>query len=463
MVGRFASRVAVTKRASTRSAWLILMIAAIAVIAAACSGKASDDGPDENVGGSPVAGSGAGKASGAAGAVGGGRGGSPQASGGDAGAETTKGGRGGNATGGASSGGSGDQTGASGGTGNRGATGGSAPAGGASGEPDGGGQAGATGGVGGSSAQGGGGGQAAGSAGLGGTGGANDGIWIGAFSDGGTFRGVIVGGQITIFDVIWGNGGDFCGPEGEKMSAQSPVPVTIDAEGKLEGTLTFSQSGAYVTCDTSGAFAGDNAAGSFDCSYLTGGDCGSSDTLTFTATRASALPTCGNDSVDWPEQCDDGNATSSDGCSSSCLLEGTTEKEPNDDGDVAVGQDDYDPTPLALTLIQTDTLVSASLAPAGDEDMVRVFGSSSDTETSVRIETFGRGGPGTCDLDTVMELYDRKTGVVVASDDDSGVGSCSSITYAIPAQFPVDAVNVHIGAKGDATPAGLYFVSVTYL
>jgi hypothetical protein len=53
------------------------------------------------------------------------------------------------------------------------------------------------------------------------------------------------------------------------------------------------------------------------------------------------------------------------------------------------------------------------------------------TAASVIFQTF-TGSVGACSYDTVIDLY-TSTGASLASDDDSGIGACSTFTYSIPA------------------------------
>lgn len=47
-------------------------------------------------------------------------------------------------------------------------------------------------------------------------------------------------------------------------------------------------------------------------------------TGSFTTTGGTTTPVCGNNTTEAGEQCDDGNTTNGDGCSSTCQTEGTT-------------------------------------------------------------------------------------------------------------------------------------------
>lgn len=117
-------------------------------------------------------------------------------------------------------------------------------------------------------------------------------------------------------------------------------------------------------------------------------------------------PVCGDGEQAAEEQCDDGNASSNDGCSQACTTEYREETEPND----AMSQ---------ASALQTYTYGSGTLS-AGDEDF---FGFRVEAENDVQI---GIGDAGSCPFDAYLELYDE-SGALVAEDDDSGSGYCPQL------------------------------------
>ncbi len=150
----------------------------------------------------------------------------------------------------------------------------------------------------------------------------------------------------------------------------------------------------------------------------------------FTLEVASRRIRCGDGYRD-DEECDDGNQTDDDGCSSTCQLE-SSESSNNDDLSHA---DSY-----------TEPFFG-SIAAAEDEDWVEF--SVGSTPGAVAIDTFDLGD-GACarkELDSLVELYDDAGQLVVSADgveaidDDSGVGYCASLVL------------------GDL-PAGSYYVRV---
>ncbi len=106
------------------------------------------------------------------------------------------------------------------------------------------------------------------------------------------------------------------------------------------------------------------------------------------------------------------------------------ESEPNDDGSVAMYTNDFSAA-NADGPFTSDVVVTGALNPAGDED---VFAVTNPTGVSllVRFETF-EGAIGQCSaIDTYLYLRDA-AGMLLASNDDSGLNFCSLLTYTIPA------------------------------
>jgi cysteine-rich repeat protein len=122
---------------------------------------------------------------------------------------------------------------------------------------------------------------------------------------------------------------------------------------------------------------------------------------------------CGDNRTDGSEECDDGNATSGDGCSAICRLEPIGEAESNDTLQTANG-------PFALP-----RLVSASIATSTDEDFFRFTLSAT---SDIQLSTLDNSGQQTCtgDIDTYLQLL-SEDGTVLDTDDDDGISYCSSI------------------------------------
>ena len=154
------------------------------------------------------------------------------------------------------------------------------------------------------------------------------------------------------------------------------------------------------------------------------------------------LPACGDGVVQLAgnEQCDDGATVAGDGCSPTCLLEGShgTETEPNDVPGTA--------NPLGAN----DGLVAA-IGTLADQDYFSFDVTIPGSSVNLTVDD----GLGQCPLgfDSKMYLYDASgasSGVPITSDDDSGPEGCSTISSTVD---PVAA----------SLAAGTYFVRVEAL
>lgn len=140
-------------------------------------------------------------------------------------------------------------------------------------------------------------------------------------------------------------------------------------------------------------------------------------TMTFDYTLAVTLgpPGCGNGIEEAGEGCDDGNLVNGDGCSDLCVLETVSEIEPNG----TKAEADMHPA------FPIDELIKGAVSPATDLDFFAVV---LPATADLRIETFDAAGPGSCvGVDTVIDLRAANGTTVLASDDESGLGSCSLI------------------------------------
>jgi hypothetical protein len=107
------------------------------------------------------------------------------------------------------------------------------------------------------------------------------------------------------------------------------------------------------------------------------------------------------------------------------------ETEPNEDGSVAVGTNDFSAA-NAEGPFSTDSLIIGSISPAGDEDGFAISNPSGSPVT-VHLETFGPGGVGTCTgVDTQINVR-NVAGVLVDTDDEGGISSCSRLDYLLGA------------------------------
>lgn len=138
-----------------------------------------------------------------------------------------------------------------------------------------------------------------------------------------------------------------------------------------------------------------------------------------------------------------------------------TESEPNDDGAVGVGTNDFS-SANADGPYSADTLLVGTLDPAGDEDVYAVHNPGASA-AAVVLQTF-TGGYGMCSShftssnDTYLYVH-AANGTILASDDDSGPGLCSFLTYSVPAG---ETVYVRIRQFSDAAPVIPYLFEIDF-
>ncbi|HXU03992.1 MAG TPA: hypothetical protein VN903_23685, partial [Polyangia bacterium] len=143
----------------------------------------------------------------------------------------------------------------------------------------------------------------------------------------------------------------------------------------------------------------------------------------------------------------------------------TPETEPNDDGSPSVGNgmstaegNDFS-IANANGPFTADTVISAALTPAGDEDVFAIRNDGA-APAEVYLETFN-GGFGLCtgSVDTQIRIRDA-SGTTLAFDDDAGTGRfCSFLPYIIPAATTVYA---HVIDFGDNTAVAAYSLHVSF-
>jgi cysteine-rich repeat protein len=157
----------------------------------------------------------------------------------------------------------------------------------------------------------------------------------------------------------------------------------------------------------------------------------------------AACHLCGDGVMAGPEQCDgaDLGGQTCQGlgfdfgnlmCGSGCGLDQircvsiTTETEPNDDGMVAPGTNDFSAA-NANGPYTADALIAASIEPVGDDDVFAIS-NPGPGYIIVALETYGPV-PGQCPagVDTVLFLH-AATGLQLAVNDDGGINSCSLLT-----------------------------------
>jgi len=117
------------------------------------------------------------------------------------------------------------------------------------------------------------------------------------------------------------------------------------------------------------------------------------------------------------EQCDDGNTTNSDGCSSLCKIETLSETEPND-CQTANGPPYIIPS--------YGLLLGGDIAPTGDKDCFRF---TLPATADVVWETFDSTGPGACGaIDTELQLYSNDCMTALgAAKNTGGISACAKL------------------------------------
>ncbi|WP_437312406.1 DUF4215 domain-containing protein [Sorangium sp. So ce385] len=154
---------------------------------------------------------------------------------------------------------------------------------------------------------------------------------------------------------------------------------------------------------------------------------------------------CGDGDTTAGEQCDDGNTTPGDGCSAACRFE-LDEAEPND----APAQANAHAAPWL-----------AEISPAGDVDVVAV---NVPGPSSTLIATVSDNGTEVCAtnrLDSYLEILGDDGADVLASDDDSGAGYCSSASVT---DLPAGTYHVRVRAADLVRDATFFYrLNVTIL
>ncbi|MEO7327879.1 MAG: DUF4215 domain-containing protein, partial [Minicystis sp.] len=161
------------------------------------------------------------------------------------------------------------------------------------------------------------------------------------------------------------------------------------------------------------------------------------------ASPSVCAPTCGDGIIKPGEACDDGNVVSGDCCSSACQLEAGCEVEPN--GAPATANT------ITLTAGVGGTgQIKGTIIPIGDNDY---FKFTLTAGADVKIQTFDGTGAATCggagDHDTVIYLYGPDGVTQLSSNDQGGLGNCSTIDPALAA-----------GSGARQLAPGTYFVRV---
>jgi len=138
----------------------------------------------------------------------------------------------------------------------------------------------------------------------------------------------------------------------------------------------------------------------------------------FYAVRVTVRPPgCGDTLLQPGEQCDDDGTTSGDGCSAGCQSESPFEIEPNDS------------VATATPLWPATTKWRGAITPLADHDHYEF---TLPAASFVSLTTHDPTGAADCTFDSVVHLLDG-AGSQIAQDDDSGPGTCSSVSMSLPA------------------------------
>ena len=193
---------------------------------------------------------------------------------------------------------------------------------------------------------------------------------------------------------------------------------------------------------------------------------------------------CGdNTQVPGVEECDDGNTTAGDGCSATCVVEGTAETEPNEDGMPAtggsgIGGNDFDSAGgmavanataqgvLSLTGTNGRTWIGslrigASPGTAGDEDVYAVTNSGT-AAIEVQADTYdaATGINRACittNADTGINVRDAMGGLITSNDTSPIGGGCSRVVFVL---LPGQTRYLHVTEFGDNAIIARYFLVV---
>jgi cysteine-rich repeat protein len=238
------------------------------------------------------------------------------------------------------------------------------------------------------------------------------GNWVGTTSDGLLFRFTVFAGAVLRVESNWiievpSTGCVASG--GTATTFGTPVPIETDgtfSKGPVGGDpITFTLNGTFTSAR--------QASGNIQLTHAKP-NCTGTVTLTWTAVKV----VCGDGRLDWSETCDDRNTTAGDGCAEICQLTASREVEPNNVVNAAAAP------------ITSDAYVGGSLSPGTDADVLPVK-NNYPGPIAISFETFG-DTPGTCAIDTYVELLNGG-GTVLASDDDgSRALFCSALTYSVP-------------------------------
>lgn len=164
---------------------------------------------------------------------------------------------------------------------------------------------------------------------------------------------------------------------------------------------------------------------------------------------ALTAPVCGDGALRGVEQCDDGNKTSGDGCSATCMAEAPWEAEVNNTVETA--------TPIW----PGTTLFKAAITPIADADY---FSFTLPAGMSPVLLTHDVNNATACSSDTDLTLYDS-TGAMIVADDDGGPASCSkidSMLYPMVGTLPTGTYYVRVNESMNDATIPSYQLDVTF-
>lgn len=162
---------------------------------------------------------------------------------------------------------------------------------------------------------------------------------------------------------------------------------------------------------------------------------------------------CGNGVVEPGEQCDDRNVVPGDGCDAGCGIESVPESEPNEDGTPEVSGwfegNDFSAMHADYSY-EIDTIISATLEPAGDEDVFMVTNNGAEM-VRVRFDTHDAAvglGMSCWQIDTVLVVRNTQ-GDVLTFNDDRAYDLCSMVEVDIE---PGETIYAHVLDYEDDNP-----------
>ncbi|MDQ3339122.1 MAG: DUF4215 domain-containing protein [Myxococcota bacterium] len=157
---------------------------------------------------------------------------------------------------------------------------------------------------------------------------------------------------------------------------------------------------------------------------------------------------CGDNAVGPGEDCDDGNTAGGDGCSAVCVIESTSEVEPNNTS----------PEATASTVQVTgDVVLAGAIATVGDLDRFQVTVAA---PMVVRFETF-TGTYGQCSTAATLDVrvFDMASTQLFVDTLGGGIASCGALVVYLPA---AGTYFVQVEERGNNATVAAYYLDVEY-